>query len=187
MKKIIAGFLAIIFLFSVSSVFIFAEEPSTTTNADITDTTEKNEVLIEDILSFSCYFDNKTQSVNIKGTMNHDAFTSHRNSIFVIYAIPPGRDEIDVLKDENIKPIAEAEASITFAFSFKISNIIDRYSRYAIFMRSTEGEYTLTTNSQYAEIASTHKKITEKTAFKGITGNWRWTNIIKCYYYKDFD
>ena len=169
MKKIISGFLAIIFLFSVSSVFVFAEEPSTTTKTDIQDT---NEVIIEDILSFSCYFDTKTQSVNIKGTMNHDAFTSHRNSIFVIYAIPPGRDEIDVLNDESIKPIAEAEASISFAFSFKTSNLIDRYSRYAIFMRSPEGEYTLTTKSQYAEISSTHKKITEKTAFKGITGNY---------------
>lgn len=173
MKRIISGFLAILFLFSLSSIFISAEESSASTKNTIqNDSEEKSEIIIENILSFSCYFDVKTQTINIKGTMNHDAFTSHRNSIFVIYAIPPGRNELDVLQDKNIQPIAEANASITFAFSFEASNIIERYSKYAIFMRSPEGEYTLTTDAQYAEIASTAKITTEKTAFKGITGNY---------------
>ena len=128
MKKIIAAFLSIVFLFSVSSIFIAAEE--TVTNLESITENESNdtsEVLIKNILSFSCYFDSKTQTVNINGTMNHDAFTEHRNSIFVIYAIPPGRNEIDVLHDENIKPIAEASASITFAFSFEISNTSEAF------------------------------------------------------------
>ena len=166
-------------MFSVSSsIIISAEEMGSSTESSLAKETASEEerkddtVIIDDILSFSCYFDNNTKTVNIKGTMNHDAFTSHKDSIFVIYQIPPGRQEIDVLNDTSIKPIAEAAASITFAFSFEISNIIERYSRYAIFMRSPDGEYTLTTKSQYAEITSTHIKRTEKTAFKGISGNY---------------
>lgn len=174
MKKAIAIFLAIIFVFS-SSIQIFSEELEDTETvseetADVS--TEKESEVVENLISYSCYFDTETQLVNIKGTMNHDAFTSHRNSVLVIYAVPPGREEHDVLLDENIKPIAEAAVSITFAFSFELSNLIERYSRYAIFMRSPDGEYTLTTKAQYPEVPSQPKKNTSKTAFKGISGNY---------------
>ena len=188
MKKITAAFLAIIFLFSTFPISVFAEsdvieetleetleETDETLLIDNENSNESNlssDILKEDILSFSCYFDTETQMVNIKGTMNHDAFTSHRASVFVIYAVPPGRNEEDVLSDENIKPLAEASVSITFAFSVKIKNIIDRYSRYAIFMRSPENTYTLTTQAQFAETAKTLTIKNDKTSFKGIAGEY---------------
>ena len=177
MKKITAAFLAIIFIFSIFPIHIFAEssnlnETLETTGETASVTDELLNLSTEKILSFSCDFDTETQMVNIKGTMNHDAFTSYRDSVFVIYAIPPGRTEEDVLKDEHIKPLAEAAVSITFAFSFKIKNIIDRYSRYAIFMRSPDNIYTLTTQAQFAETSVASKPKNDKTAFKGIAGEY---------------
>ena len=191
MKKIVAVFLAIIFIFSIFPMHIFAEtieetdkdttletieesaeEELDSNNEDNAAINEAEDIAVENILSFSCDFDTESQTVNIKGTMNHDAFTSHRESVFVIYAVPPGRNESDVLTDESIKPLAEASVSITFAFSFKIKNIIDRYSRYAIFMRSPDGIYTLTTQAQFAETAVSSKPKNDKTAFKGIAGEY---------------
>lgn len=176
MKRIIAFILAAIFLFSSSTFVAFSEEITESTALDASEGLSEEEnsesLAFENILSYSCYLDLNTQMVNIKGTMKYDAFTSHRDSVFVIYAVPPGREEKDVLFDKDIKPIAEASVSITFAFSFEIKNIIERYSRYAIFMRSPEGEYTLTTKSQYPEVKSQSKKTYDKDNFKGVLGNY---------------
>ncbi len=176
MKKAIAVFLTIIFIFSIFPMHIFAETTEASVLTDTQDSTSKTDesqnVQTEKILSFSCYLDTETQMVNIKGTVNHDAFTSHRDSVFVIYAVPPGRDAKDVLNDKNIQPLAEASVSITFSFSFKIKNIIDRYSRYAIFMRTPDNKYTLTTQPQFPEAPSSLKAKNDKSAFKGISGTY---------------
>lgn len=126
----------------------------------------------EDVLSYSCYYDVASNKINIKGTMNYDAFAIYRNSTLAIYEIPIGKSESDVINDKTLKPIAEAPISITFAFSFKASNIINRYSKYAIFIKTEEGEHILTTEAQYAEISQTIAEKTEKTDFKGISGNY---------------
>ena len=126
----------------------------------------------EDILSYSCYYDVESAKINVKGTINYDAFAIYRNSELLIYEIPIGKSESDVINDENIKPIAEAPISITFAFSFKAASIISRHSKYAIFIKTDDGEYILTTEAQYAEISSTVTEDTQKSNFKGVSGNY---------------
>ena len=126
----------------------------------------------EDILSYSCYYDVESGKINVKGTINYDAFAIYRNSLLLIYEIPIGKSESDVINNENIKPIAEAPISITFAFSFKAASIISRHSKYAIFIKTDDGEYILTTEAQYAEISSTVTEDTQKSKFKGVLSNY---------------
>ena len=166
MNRFILKSLSILLIFTIFlsalSFFIYADEQGE--NA--------KELRVEDILSFSCIYNTETKSVNIRGTMNHDAFALHGNSTLLIYLIPAGKNESDVINDKNSKPIAQASVSISFAFSFKISSIEERYSRYAIFILSSDGEYILTTEAQYAETDANVTLVESRESFKGLSGNY---------------
>ena len=170
--KAISVILIFITLFSMSSLFVFATEISASeSSTDTTTKTSDKDITIESALEFSCYYDTTTEKINVQGTMNYDSFAEHVNSTLLIYAIPPGKTESEILNSKSIKPIAQAPASITFAFSFKANTVIDRYSKYAIFLKSANGEFTLTTESQYAEIRTSENQI-NKDNFKGILGKY---------------
>ena len=174
MKRVIALILMLLTVFYSFSFFAFADKGSKNDNETLT--TESKDTVqnlqSEDILSFSCHYLPDTKTVNVKGTMNYDAFAVHGDSTLVIYAIPSGKSESDVINDENAKPIAEAPVSITFAFAFKLSNIVDRYSRYAIFLRSKDGRYILATEAQYPEATADITPINDKSDFKGLVGEY---------------
>ena len=174
MKKTVAFILMLITVFYSFSFFAFADESAIGDKTALNDSNKDltQNILDKDILSFSCHYLSDTKTVNVKGTMNYDAFAEHGDSTLVIYAIPSGKSESDVINDENAKPIAEAPVSITFAFAFKVSSIVDRYSRYAIFLRSENGEYILATEAQYPEAASEIVFTNDKSAFKGLVGNY---------------
>lgn len=126
---------------------------------------------VEDILYFSCVYDAESKTVNVSGTMKHDAFAEHNNSSLEIFLIPPGKTEYEIANDPAIEPIAQTSVSIKFGFNFKATSLVDRYSRYAIFLKSPEGERILATEAQYAEVQSTFVPSESKKAFKGISGS----------------
>ena len=173
MKKLILRNLSILLLFTLIlthlSFFTYAD----TVNAPISNqANSKEELYSENILSFSCIYDAKSKSVNIKGTMNHDAFALYGNSTLLIYLIPAGKTEHEIINDANSLPIAQASVSISFAFSFKVASITERYSRYAIFIRTADGKYILTTEAQYAETDGKFEHLNDKNKFKGLSGNY---------------
>lgn len=181
--RILSLVLLIATVFSTFSLFIYSDEISdndsnNNNTADIVDTKEesvdkpKESFTGENILSYSCYYTPQSKTVNIKGAMNYDAFALYGNSSICIYSIPSGKTESDIIADKNSKPIAESPISITFAFSFKIKSIAERYCRYAVFIRTTDDKYILTSEAQYAETESNFSIIETKDAFKGVAGNY---------------
>ena len=168
--RLISIILLMMFVFSSSSFLIYASDTTFNTSNDI----QKGQEIVysKNILSFSCNFDPSLQTVNIKGTMNYDAFAVHGNSTLLIYSIPSGKTEYDILNDKNASPVVEAPVSLTFAFSFKLSSIVERYNRYAIFLKSVDDEYILTTESQYAEINAAVIPLKNKDSFKGLSGDY---------------
>ena len=163
MKRVITFFLAITILisFSTTSLIAFAEEIKETQREEVA-------VEVEDLLHFSCSYNVDTEKVTVNGSMNHDAFAAHGNSTLEIYAIPPGMSEYDVINDSTQKPLAEAAVSIRFGFSFKINKLIERYSRYAIFLRSEDQTRELATEAQYPEVISERNRVNDKEYFKGL-------------------
>lgn len=187
MKRFISIALIISTLLFATSFLAYAQESDSESQSseltetegletEVTESAEPNSssgiLKPEDILSYSCYYDVESGKINVKGTINYDAFAIYRNSLLLIYEIPIGKSESDVINNENIKPIAEAPISITFAFSFKAASIISRHSKYAIFIKTDDGEYILTTEAQYAEISSTVTEDTQKSKFKGVLSNY---------------
>ena len=171
--RLLSAILLIAFIFSTFSFLVYANEdnsdsaPSASTQNDY-----KQSITADHILSFSCHYNPQSETVNIKGTMNYSAFALHGDSTLLIYSIPSGKTENDVINDKNSTPLAEASVSTTFAFSFKISTIEERYYRYAIFIRTSSGEYILTTEAQYAESEAPYTLETNKNNFKGLSGNY---------------
>ena len=171
--KIFAAILISAILFSTFSLVVFANETSESdVNTSVSDSkTDSEYAPLKNALEFSCYYDTQTNKINVQGTMNYDSFAGHANSTLLIYSIPPGKTENEIINDQSITPIAQAPASITFAFSFKANTIIDRYSKYAIFLKSPDGTLTLTTEAQYAEIRTSNNE-KNKDNFKGISGKY---------------
>ena len=175
MKRIIAVILMLVTVLCNFSFLAYATDLEASASTDIEAETNGNtklELETQNILSYSFYYIPESKTVNVKGNMNYDAFAIYDDCSLCIYAIPAGKTEIEVLNDETVKPIAEAPVSISFAFTFKISSIAERYSRYAIFLCTNDGKYILTTEAQYAEIDSDFSVTNDKSSFKGLAADY---------------
>ncbi len=124
---------------------------------------------VRDILKFSCTYDPEKESISISGTMEHDAVAQHVNSTIEIYEIPAGKTEYEVASDSGSVPVAKTGASMKFDFTFAAASLGRRYSRYAIFLRSKEGNLTLGTEAQFAEVAYTRRELAQNQTYKGIS------------------
>lgn len=188
MKKIISLLLLLSIALSVFSLPALAEEKSSDTavteapeSSEKTDKSSDNaekEASASDegdelvnIATYHCYYDTEAKRVRVSGTLNSDVFADQNNAMLVVYAVAPGESEYDVVNGES-KPLAEAPASIKFEFSFRATDIIDRYSRYAVFLRSDDGEHTLTTEAQYPEVSSTFETQSDKKYYKGLAAEY---------------
>ncbi len=147
----------------------FAED--VVTEAEIIEEQNNNVDGYGDILSFSCVYDAESKKVTVKGTMNHDVFASHKDASLLVFLIPPGMSEYDVANAENAEPLAQTNASVNFGFSFKTTAFADRYSKYAIFLRSPGGELILGTKAQFAEVSSSVESDSAKEHFKGVASS----------------
>ena len=171
--KILSMFLIIATFISSASFLVFAAESEAISETSAESAESSNvSVLNEKILSYSCHYIPSTKTINLKGSINYDAFSQYRDATIAIYSIPAGKSELEVINDESSKPVAEAPASISFAFSFKAKNVEDRHARYAVFFITSAGKYILTAPAQYAESEQTAKPITDKSAFKGFSGDY---------------
>ncbi len=178
MRRICSAALIFSLLFTIvfCTLQVAAEELEFTDGLDETvfessmDGTFDNEDKVEDILSFSCIYDGEKNKINITGTMKHDAFATHRDSTLAIYLIPPGMSEYDVINDPTSTPITETGISVNFGFTFNVDKLSQRFSKYAVFLRSPNGEMLLGTDAQYAEVKTTFTHSSSKMYFKGIAG-----------------
>ena len=149
-----------------------SESADSTINAEKENSEEADDDALVDVASFNCIYDAEVKRIKLSGTLESKVFADRSDSTIAIYAVPPGASEYDVVADGNSECLAEAPVSIKFDFSFKASRIIDRYSRYAVFLRSPDGEYTLTTEAQYPEVASDFEASNNKKYYKGLASEY---------------
>ena len=175
MKRLVSLLVLISVFLPLMTFFAYAEESEIQSESEVLNSEsgteeETTQEIKRDILYFSCTYDAETKTVNVSGTMKHDAFAQYNNSTLEIFLIPPGKTELDVIADPKAEPLAQTSASIKFGFNFKLSKLVDRYSRYAIFLKSPDGERILATEAQYADVQSTFTAAKNKESFKGIAG-----------------
>ena len=180
MKRYISLFLLIAVFLSVFSLPVAAESETlddavASEKSDSTEIAEDQEAAQEsvlDIASYNCTYDTEAKRVKLSGTLQSEVFADRSDSTIAVYAVPPGASEYEIVASGDSRCLAEAPVSIKFEFSFKANRIIDRYSRYAIFLRSPDGEYTLTTEAQYPEVSSEFVASNNKKYYKGLASEY---------------
>ena len=156
MKKTLAFFVAFVMLVGILlpnlSFFTFAEDIGVETESDAEENI--NDIRQTKSVSFSCNFDSTNYSINLGGTVNHDALIKYRDYVVEIYAIPLGETAEEIVFDPNISAIAETPIAVRFQFSKKIKSIVEKYYLYCVALRSQTGERILATDPRYAEVVS---------------------------------
>ncbi len=156
MKKTLAFCLAFVMVVAILlpyfSLFAFAENETFETDSN----SEKQVTDIRNTrsVSFSCSFDSANYSINLGGTVNHDALIQYREYVIEIYAIPLGESVEKIVFDPNISAVAETPIAVRFQFSKKIKSIVEKYYSYCVALRSQNGERILATDPRYVEVIS---------------------------------
>ncbi|MBP3369405.1 MAG: hypothetical protein J6L85_01520 [Clostridia bacterium] len=162
MKKYISLLLVTVILISAFALPISAAETSGNSSDD------NIAAMWEHAIAYTCVYDIETKRVKVSGTLDSEVFADHSDWSLCVYSIAPGSSEKDVVLNPDLQPLAEAMVSIKFEFTFKADKIADRYSRYAIFLKSPKNELVLTAKAQYPDIAATFEYPSSNRYYKGL-------------------
>ncbi len=163
MKRFLSLTLALICLSWICVPFVSAEE----TDTEIGQETNTNE---KDMLSeFSCRYDRSERKIVVAGIVRHEVLISHRQYFLDVYRILPGEDYESIVFSSNKKPLVSTEISVRFEFSLDAESILERFSHYAVVLRSPEGERILAAKPQRAEVEGGYEYVSDDfSSFKGL-------------------
>ncbi len=161
MKKYISFLLALLILTLSLSLPVSALENEATTSND-------EEKTWNDLITYTCVYNIETKRVNVSGTLDSTVFADYSDWTLCVYAIPAGKTGEDIISDPNAEPLAEAIVSIKFEFVFNAEKTVDRYSLYAIFLRSPQNELISTVEAQYPKVESSFEYADNKRYYKGL-------------------
>ncbi len=146
---------------SIGNIVVFA--------SDVEIAVDAPSLFSEDTADFSCRLDVETSKIHLGGQIRHDVFVTHSDYRIEIYAIPPGQSAEAVLRDPNVAPIAGAAIAIKFEFALETRDILDKYSRYCVVLRSPDGTHMLASEPKFAEVgASLTVDPHDRSAYKGV-------------------
>lgn len=161
MKKYISFLLALLILTLSFSLPVSALENEAMTSNDEEDTWN-------DSITYTCVYNIETKRVNVSGTLDSTVFADYSDWTLCVYTIPAGKTEEDIISDPNAEPLAEAMVSIKFEFVFNAEKTVDRYSLYAIFLRSPQNELTSTIEAKYPKVESSFEYADNRRYYKGL-------------------
>ncbi len=164
MKRALCLFMAFLTVaFSLSYVLC-----PLTAAADSTATEAENSFPFDSV-DFSCYLDEEASKIHVDGVIRHDVFVTHSDYTLQIYAVPPGSDAETVINDSAVSSVAGSDIAIKFEFVLDATDILLRYSRYCVVLRSPEGAQILCSEPKFAEVATTFTTNSgDRSAYKGI-------------------
>lgn len=149
---------------SVFAISVWANEEILETEADSVAPS-----FFSNTVDFSCRLDVDTLKIHVGGMIQHDVFVTHSDYTIEVYAIPPGEDAETIVNNPDTAPVAGSAITIKFEFALDAKDILSKYSRYCVVLRSSDGEHLLCSEPKFAEVASTFSSETEdRSAYKGI-------------------
>jgi len=164
MKRILGLLLAVVMLVLSVSVAL----GPLVVSADSTDIDTETSFPFDSV-DFSCHFDEETSKIHVDGVIRHDVFVTHNDYTIQIYAIPPGADAKTVINDPTNMSVAGSNIAIKFEFVLDAKDVLLRYSRYCVVLRSPEGEQILCSEPKFAEVATAFVANSgDRSAYKGI-------------------
>lgn len=168
MKRIISYILVSVMLMVCFLPTVYAD---TLAEAPLVDRTgEGYEELRENSVTFTCTFGEEAKSIEIKGNVNHDVLVSHKKYTIEVYRIAPGATFADIVSSESSQSVASAAIAVKFEFSVSAKTAQDKFSQYAIALRSPEDELILAAAPRYVKVESSYVYDgSSNTAYKGVS------------------
>lgn len=161
MKKAIALILSVILMGICGASLLQAAEVSSS-----------YPTLKENSVNYACNYNTETKKIEIDGTVNHDVLVAHNNYEIEVYRIAPNQTFADVIVDSDAEPLAITSIAIKFHISIEANRVTEKFSKYAIVFRSSDGERILAAEPQYAGIDSDYQySENNRSSFKGITSS----------------
>ena len=143
----------------VGSVAVFAADPNADTNLTFSD----------DTVDFSCRLDVETHKISLNGAIRHDVFVMHSDYTIAVYAIAPGLDPEEIIRNPKNYPIAGSAIAIKFEFILDITSVTEQYSRYCVVLCSPDGKQMISSEPKYAEVASDFSyDPNDRSGYKGV-------------------
>ena len=146
-------------LTGVGSIAVFAADPNADANLTFSDET----------VDFSCRLDVEAHKIALNGSIRHDVFVTHSDYTVAVYAIAPGLDAEEIIRNPKTSPIAGAAIAIKFEFILDITSVTEQYSRYCVVLCSPDGKQMISSEPKYAEVSSDFSYDSgDRTAYKGV-------------------
>ena len=134
------------------------------------DPSQSHPMFYENLITYTCQYDEKTSKVQIKGTVHHDVMIQYKEHFLDVYVISPGQTVEEAVFSSDAKIKTSMKLAIKFDFSLSAPTMTERFSRYAIVVRSPEGEKILASAPQYIHVASEYAHDpSDRLPYKGIS------------------
>lgn len=127
----------------------------------------------QNLITYTCQYDENTSKVQIKGTVHHDIMIQYKEHFLDVYVIAPGETVENAVFSPNAKIKTSMKLAIKFDFSLSAPTMTERFSRYAIVVRSPQGEKILVSEPQYIHVSSQYvHDSSNRLPYKGISSEW---------------
>ena len=127
-------------------------------------------MLYENSITYTCQYDEKTSKILISGTVPHDVMIEYKEYFLDVYVITPGQTVQEAVFSSEATVKASMKLAIKFDFSLSVATMSERFSRYAIVIRSSEGQKILAAEPQYIYVASSYLfDPSNRLPYKGIS------------------
>ncbi len=124
----------------------------------------------KNIITYTCQYDEKTSKILVNGTVPPEVVIQYKEYFLDVYVISPGQSVQDAVFSASAKKKASMNLAIKFDFSLSASTMNERFSRYAIVIRSPEGQKILASEPQYIYVASSYQHDpSSRLPYKGIS------------------
>ena len=131
--------------------------------------TDSKWTVSDDTVDFSCYLDNETSKIHLKGVIRHDVFVMHSDYTVEVYAIPPGYQPQAVIDNPNVSAVASSAIAIKFEFVLDAKSVVDRYSQYCVVLRSSDGTDIVVCEPKFVQVESSFSyDANDRSSYKGI-------------------
>ena len=136
------------------------------------DPTKSYPMFYENLITYTCQYDENTSKVQIKGTVRHDVMIQYKEHFLDVYVISPGETVEDAVFSPNAKIKTSMKLAIKFDFALSAPTMTERFSRYAVVVRSSEGDKILASAPQYIHVASEYAHDpSDRLPYKGISSD----------------
>ena len=108
----------------------------------------------KNLITYTCQYDENTAKILIQGTVHHDIMIQYKGAFLDVYVIAPGQTVEEAVFSSEAENKTSMKLSIKFDFALSALTIAERFSRYAVVVRTEAGEKILVSSPQYIHVSS---------------------------------